>query len=277
MTMNDNLYKRITTSNIFEPFIICIIIINCILIGVETYFSSFLISSIQSIALFIFTIEIIIRYFASKNSKEYFSKAWNIFDLTIVLISFIPESLFTDSSTISAIRVLRVFRVLRLLRVSDEIKLIITVLSKSLSALFYNAIFFSIFLYLYAIIGTTLFQLPKAGNEFTGTHEIEILELYHKHAYNAPVNSPDPYGSLHETGFTLFRILTLEDWTDIRYNLIYACELNLLKVSKLVVNIYHVTWVILSSFLLLNLVVGAILNNYQISMNELREKKLSNK
>ena len=276
MTLKNNLFKKIATSNIFESFIVCVILINCTLIGVETYFSNSLISSIQSIALFIFTTEIIIRYFASKSSKEYFSDYWNIFDLTIVLISLIPESLFTDSTTISAIRILRVFRVLRLLRVSDEIKLIITVLFKSLSALFYNGVFFSIFLYLYAIIGTTLFQLPKTDNN-SSAYEIEILELYHKHAYNAPINSPDPYGSLHEASFTLFRILTLEDWTDIRYNLTYACELKLLKASRLVVNIYHISWVILSTFLLLNLVVGAILNNYQISMREMREKKLSKK
>jgi len=275
--MNENLFKRITNSNIFESFIILTILINCLLIGVETYFSNFLISSIQSVALFIFVIEVIIRYFSSRNNKEYFCEPWNVFDLFIVLISLIPESLFTDSSTISAIRVLRVFRVLRLLRVSDEIKLIITVLSKSFSALFYNAVFFSIFLYLYSIIGTTLFQMPEFSDESDSYHKVEILEMYHKHAYNAPVNSPDPYGSLHETSFTLFRILTLEDWTDIRYNLIYACELKLLKVSKVVVNIYHVTWVILSSFLLLNLVVGAILNNYNIAMNEIRQKKISEK
>ena len=107
------------------------ILVNCILIGVETYFTNSLILTIQSIALAIFVLEIILRYSASITSKAYFSQGWNIFDLSIVLISLVPESLFTDSSTISAIRVLRVFRVLRLLRVNDEIKLIISVLVKS--------------------------------------------------------------------------------------------------------------------------------------------------
>tara|TARA_B100001758_G_C18393440_1_gene604402 strand:+ start:327 stop:1151 length:825 start_codon:yes stop_codon:yes gene_type:complete len=271
--MINSLFKKIVASRYFESIIIAVILTNCILIGVETYFSNPLISFIQSFALFIFTIEVVLRYFSSNTNKEYFYEGWNIFDLSIVLISFIPESLFSDSSTISAIRVLRVFRVLRLLRVSDEIKLIISVLVKSCSALFYNAIFFSIFLYLYSIIGVTLFQLPEFDDNSLSSEKIEILELYNKNAPNAPVNSPDPYDSLHETMFTLFRVLTGEDWTDIRYNLVYASELELIDVSQTTITLYHVSWVILSAFLLLNLVVGAILNNYNIIMSEIRERK----
>ena len=271
--MIKDLASKLVSSKYFEGFIIFIILVNCALIGVETYFSNPLISFIQSFALFIFTIEIVVRYFSSENIKQYFSQGWNVFDLSIVLISFIPESLFSDSATVSAIRVLRVFRVLRLLRISDEIKLIIAVLVKSCSALFYNAIFFSIFLYLYAIIGVTLFQLPKLDNETLSSQKIEILEIYYENAPNAPKNSPDPYDTLHETMFTLFRILTAEDWTDIRYNLVYASELKLISSSKSIITIYHVSWIILSAFLLLNLVVGAILNNYNIILNEMRERE----
>ena len=119
----NKLSNKIIQSNYFEGFVIAVILTNCILIGVETYFTNSLISRIQAFALFVFTVEIVLRYSAEDNSKAYFSSGWNIFDLSIVLISFIPESVFSDSSTISAIRVLRVFRVLRLLRVSDEIKL----------------------------------------------------------------------------------------------------------------------------------------------------------
>ena len=47
-----------------------------------------------------YSIEIIIRYFSSSSTKEYFYESWNIFDLSIVLISLIPESLFSDTSTL---------------------------------------------------------------------------------------------------------------------------------------------------------------------------------
>lgn len=265
---------KITQSSFFESFIMLTILVNCILIGVETYFTNSLILTIQSIALAIFVLEIILRYSASITSKAYFSQGWNIFDLSIVLISLVPESLFTDSSTISAIRVLRVFRVLRLLRVNDEIKLIISVLVKSCSALFYNAIFFFIFLYLYSIIGVTLFKVDSLiVDELSVKYKesnIENVIFINEMADN------DPYRSLDETMFTLFRILTGDDWSEIRYNLNEGSEIQLITSSKTVIAIYHVTWVILSSFLLLNLVVGAILNNYDVVMKEMKRNEKEN-
>ena len=64
---------KLVESKFFEQFIVLVILINCLLIGVETYFTNSLIQSIQFIVLIIFIIEIIIRYIASKNTKEYFS------------------------------------------------------------------------------------------------------------------------------------------------------------------------------------------------------------
>ena len=90
-------------------------------------------------------------------------------------------------------------------------------------------------------------------------------------APNAPSNSPDPFGTLDEAFFTLFRELTGEDWTDVRYNLVTASQLGLIKVSPTVITTCHVLWFILSAFLLLNLVVGAIVNNYQVVMEESKE------
>ena len=40
---------------------------------------------------------------------------------------------------------------------------------------------------------------------------------------------------------------------------------------KSVVTAFHILWFVLSAFLLLNLVVGAIVNNYQAAMNEAEE------
>ena len=102
---------------------------------------------------------------------------------------------------------------------------------------------------------------------------LKEYELFINESPNAPVNSPDPYGTLHESMFTLFRILTGEDWTDVRYNLITASELGLINVSKPVVTLYHVLWFCISAFLLLNLLVGAILNNYNVVRQEMESKK----
>ncbi|MBR1934649.1 MAG: ion transporter [Muribaculaceae bacterium] len=261
--------KKVTTNKWFDRAITLVILLNCFFIGVETYSNNATVALLQSIILGIFTIEIILRFIAADSVKSFFSGGWNIFDLSLVLISYIPENLFANGSAMMALRVLRVFRVLRLLRSAREIKLIISVLIKSLSALFYNVIFFFIFVYLFAIIGVNLFRLPSE-QQMTAEQRVNYEKLQ-EIAPNAPSNSPDPFGTLDEAFFTLFRELTGEDWTDVRYNLVTASQLGLIKVSPTVITTYHVLWFILSAFLLLNLVVGAIVNNYQVVMEESKE------
>ena len=129
----------------FELFITGIIILNSVLIGVETYTDNLTVKMIQQGILYIFTLEILMRFIATKSIKEFFCDGWNVFDLTLVLIGYIPETLFASASMMTALRVLRVFRILRLLRASKEIKLIVTVLVKSMTSMFYNLILFLIF------------------------------------------------------------------------------------------------------------------------------------
>ncbi len=263
--------EKVTENRLFELLIVVVILINSMLIGVETYTANAVISLIQKVILGIFTVEIIIRYIAAENNRSFFTSGWNIFDLSLVLIGYIPESMMPNAPMAMALRVLRVFRVLRLLRTCDEIKLIISVLIKSMSALFYNLSFFLIFLYLFAIIGVSLFRLPKPDT--LPPAELAKYELLMETAPHAPTNSPEPYGTLHESMFTLFRVMTGDDWTDVRYNLLSARECGLLKVPPAAITLYHVCWFVISAFLLLNLVVGAILNNYQIVMEEQRKRR----
>ena len=263
--------RKLVGNQLFEVLIVGVIIINSILIGVETAFTTPGIRLTQAIILGIFTLEIIARLIAAKNLREFFRSGWNVFDLTLVLISYIPDTLFASAHMMVAFRVLRVFRVLRLLRTAPEIKLIISVLAKSFSALFYNGIFFFIFLYLFAIIGVSLFRLPDYDT-LTPEKQAAYIELMTE-APNSPEVSPDPYGTLSESMFTLFRVLTGEDWTDLRYNLVRASELKVISIPPVVITTFHVVWFILSAFLLLNLVVGAIVNNYQVIMEETKQRK----
>lgn len=261
----------LTTNRLFELAIVAVILINSLLIGVETYVTNPTITLIQTVILGIFTFEIALRYIAANSNKAFFTDGWNLFDFTLVLIGYIPEEMMPNASMAMAFRVLRVFRVLRLLRTCQEIKLIIRVLAKSFSALFYNLMFYLIFLYLFAIIGVSLFKLPQA-DALQGEEKVRY-ELYIEQAPHAPGNAADPYGTLDESMFTLFRVMTGDDWSDVRYNLVTASEQGVVKASPTVITVYHVLWFILSAFLLLNLVVGAILNNYQVVMDSLKKEK----
>lgn len=261
----------IATNRIFELAITLIIITNSVLIGVETYTTNSTITLIQSIILFIFTIEIAIRFIAADSIKSFFKDGWNIFDLALVIIGYIPDDISSDASAMMALRVLRVFRVLRLLRSAKEIKLIVNVLLASTKSMFYNLILFLIFIYLYAIAGVAMFRIPPVET-MTAEEKVKYEELM-QIAPNAPSNSKDPFGSLDEAAYTLFRELTGDDWTDIRYNHITAHEYGLIKTSPTIINIYHISWFCLSVFLLMNLVTGAIINNYQMAIDERKNQK----
>jgi voltage-gated sodium channel len=255
----------------FEWFISGVILVNCALIGVETYVTNAAITAVQLAALGVFTVEILLRWLARDDARSFFRDGWNVFDLSIVLVSLIPESLIASTSVVTSLRVLRVFRIFRLLRAFPELKLMTSVLIRSLSTLLYNGLFFSVFMYLFAVIGITLFRLPTP--EDSDPQTAEALATFLDRAPNAPGIAPDPYGSLGETLFTLFRVLTGEDWTDLRYNLVLASEMGVIDAPSGVITAFHVAWFVVATFLLLNLLVGAILNNYQVVMAELKEKR----
>lgn len=262
----------LANNHVFELFIIGIILLNSVLIGVETYTADPTIKLIQQIILYIFTFEIAVRFVAADNVKSFFTDAWNIFDFSLVILGYIPETLFASASMMMALRVLRVFRILRLLRTAKEVKLIVSVLIKSTTSMFYNLILFLIFVYLYAIAGVSMFKLPDPAT--LNAEQKANYEKLMEQAPHSPSNSPDPYGDLGEAVFTLFRSLTGEDWTDLRYNSITASQLGLINVNSAVITTYHVSWFCLAAFLLLNLVTGAVINNYQLAIDEQKEEKL---
>lgn len=144
---------------------------------------------------------------------------------------------------------MRVFRILRLVKTLPELKVIVSVLLKSLKSLGYTFILLFIFMYMYAIMGVILFRGgPVAANGPT-----------------VGPTSPDPYGTIAESFFTLFRVMTGEDWTDLRYNMLGG---QVVGATDWLITAYHVSWLGLSAFLLINLVVGAVVNNYDQVMAE---------
>lgn len=269
-----DLAKIITNNQKFEIFIVLVILLNSFLIGVETYIESETLKIIQFANLLVFTIEIILRFIACEKTKTFFKDGWNIFDLTLVIIGYLPDTLFESSSAMLAFRVLRVLRVLRLLRVNKEIKLIVSVLLKSVTSLFYNSLLFLIFFYLFALIGVSLFKMPDPNS--LNEKLLQNYGMYIENTSDTHGEYIDPFGDIGEALFTLFRELTGEDWTDVRYNLLYANELGLIKVNSSIITTYHVVWIIFAAFLLLNLVTGAILNNYQIVMCKVEQKENKN-
>lgn len=101
--------KTITTNKCFELAIVAVILVNSLLIGVETYVKYDAIGLIQTIILYVFTIEIAMRFVAANSIKSFLCDGWNLFDLSLVMIGYIPETVVANASMMMALRVLRVF------------------------------------------------------------------------------------------------------------------------------------------------------------------------
>jgi len=211
----------------FQNFIIAVIIFNAIIIGIDTYESYPILRLLEWICVWIFVVEIVLKMSTAPKLSTYFRDPWNLFDIIVVGVAFIPVS----NGIGPALRILRVLRVLRLIHVMPEMRLIVSVLWKSLISMTHIGLLMGIGMYIYAVVGVKLFGDTQAE-----------------------------YATLHEAFFSLFRSLTAEDWTDLRYD-------GIEKSNYWVATIYHVSWILVGTFVMINLVVGAILNNY----NEVQE------
>lgn len=276
--------RKIINSTWFNMTILGLIVLNGFLIGVQTYNNvPSYVQVVQLCILFVFFIEVLLRWHGRRSTREYFADRWNWFDVFILIIGIIPEVagiIFTEmddqqNSVFATLRVLRIVQLTRSIRAIEELRVLIGVLLKSIKSLSYIAVLFLLVMYIYAIMGVTLFK----NKQYDQSEHLELT-----------ISNPDPYGDIWEAFFTLFRILTGEDWTDLRYNLltnehtigskktvggeVVVDNMNTVPgASNFVVTIYHVSWMVIAAYLLVNLVVGAIVNNFQLVLDARREEE----
>lgn len=224
--------RALVESRTFNACVIGVILLNAALIGVGTYTHDAkalgIIAAVETVCVGLFVLEIVLRFAARESTRSFFSSGWNIFDVVVVAAALVPATFAVGS----LLRVLRVFRVLRLVKAVPELRMIVDVLLRSVASMKYVGLLAAILFYVYAVIGVKLFG-----------------------AEGHPLQAQ--FATLHETCFTLFRILTGDDWTQMRYDLASAGH------SVTSFTWYQVSWVLVATFLLVNLIVGAIINNYQ--------------
>ena len=245
--------KIITESRQFQIFFIGVILLSGVVVGLDSYpeiSSQYgrILHILDSIILWLFVFEIAIKMISLENKfLDFFKDGWNTFDFIIVGACFLP---FTGQSVI-VLRLLRVLRVVRLVGTVPELKLIVNTLLKCIPSICYIGALLSILFYIYACLGTFLFR----------------------------ANDPIHFESLHISLLSLFRVATLEDWTDIMYTAIYGCQnygysglQELCKSSEAFPFLgwfYFVSFVLLATFVFLNLLIGVIISN----MEDIKEKE----
>jgi voltage-gated sodium channel len=179
---------------------------------------------INNIFLAVFVVELLLRMFAWR--MRFFKDGWSLFDLIVVAIALVPAS-----GPLAILRALRVLRVLRVVSSVPAMRRVVTTLMGALPGLGSIALLLSLIYYVFAVIATKIF-----GEVF-----------------------PDWFGTLGQSLYTLFQVMTLESWS--------------MGISRPVMEAFPYAWlffipfILIATFTMLNLFIAIIVNAMQ-TLNE---------
>ncbi len=217
-----NTIKHFIETKYFQHFITFLIIFNGLTLGLATnreFMSDYdvIIHNLDRLIVAVFTIEITMRIFVYR--KQFFKDPWSLFDFFVVSISLVPAN-----DGLSILRVLRVLRLFRLLTIVPQMRLIISAILSVIPGMASVSLVLLLFFYVFAIIATNLFSMTF----------------------------PQWFGSLGESMFTLFQIMTLESWSmgiarPIMAQHPYAW-------------IFFVIYILIVTFIMVNLFIGLVVD-----------------
>ena len=205
--------------------IIAVIIFNAIILGLETSQGVMasvgpLIKALDTLCLCIFVIEIILKLFA--HGFRFFRNAWNVFDFLIVGVSLVPAA-----QGLSVLRALRILRVLRVISATPRLRRVVEGFITALPGMGSVFLLMALIFYIGSVMATKLFA----------------------------ASFPQWFGSLGQSAYSLFQIMTLESWS--------------MGIVRPVMEIYPYAWlffvpfIMVTTFAVVNLLVGLIVNSMQ--------------
>jgi voltage-gated sodium channel len=217
--------QSIVESRHFNIAVTAVIVINAVVLGLETSPRAMaaagpLLLAIDKAALWIFTIELGMKLFVYRS--RFARDGWNVFDFIIVAIAWLPST-----GPLAVLRAMRIMRVMRLLSVVPQMRAVIGALFRSLPGMGSIVAVLSLVFYVAAVMATKLF-----GAAF-----------------------PQWFGSIGESMYSLFQIMTLESWS--------------MGIVRPVMEVYPGAWaffvpfIVVTSFTVLNLFIALIVNSMQ--------------
>ena len=235
-------------SKAFQHTVLGVITAAAILVGLETSremvarYGVWLHRLDQPVLLF-FIVEAALKMARhGRHWYRYFGDRWNVFDFLIVVACLMPAG----GQYAAVLRLARVLRALRLVTAVPKLQLLVNSLLKSVTSLGYVGLLLAVLFYVYAVLGVYLFR----GND--------------------PVHFQDLATAL----LTLFRVVTLEDWTDVMYIQMYGsaaypnyadfAQAHLREASRAMPFLgaaFFVSFVMLGTMIMLNLFIGVIINS----------------
>lgn len=224
--------KNILKFPAFDQAILTIVILNGLVIGLETNHSLYeqygnLFVGINHLILGIFILEAAIKIISeAPRIDRYFRQGWNIFDFSIIVASLLPTGEFATLA-----RLVRVLRVTRIISAIPELRLIISTLLRSLPGMAHIVMLLGVLFYIYGVTGYYLF------------HKID----------------PQNWGNLGMCLLTLFGVVTLETWVD---------KMSIILPSMPYAWVYFVSFIVLGTFTFINLFVAVVINNLSEAKKE---------
>jgi len=249
--------RRLTTHPAFEYTILGVILLAAVVVGLETSRQIMdrwggLLHTLDKLIIGIFVTEIAVKMLAhGRRPWRYFYSGWNIFDFTIVAVSLLPAA----GAWVAVARLARVLRALRLVSAVPRLQLLVLALLRSLPSMGYVCILLFLHFYIYAVLGVFFFR----------------------------DNDPTHFGTLGDALLSLFRIVTLEDWTDIMYAAIYGTQTYPVlgpvatgpepQAFGWLAVLYFVSFVAVGAMVIINLLVGVMVSSISEAQAErLRER-----
>lgn len=213
----------------FDQAIILLIIANAITLGLETFPSIVTrsgpaLAMIDRAVLGIFVAELLLRIFVYRS--RFFHDPWRVFDFIIVGIALMPAS-----EAFSILRALRVLRLLRLVSMVPSMRGVVSALLAALPGMGSIIALMSLVLYVAAVMATQLFGAI----------------------------SPEFFGSLGASMFTLFQVMTVEGWPDIARGVMEQAPYAW---------IFFVAYLLIATFMVLNLFIAVVVNAMQEQVAE---------
>uniref|UniRef100_A0A8B9TTQ0 Voltage-dependent R-type calcium channel subunit alpha n=1 Tax=Anas platyrhynchos TaxID=8839 RepID=A0A8B9TTQ0_ANAPL len=236
----------------FEYTIMAMIALNTVVLMMKYYSAPYtyeLALKYLNIAFtMVFSLECVLKIIAF-GFLNYFRDTWNIFDF-ITVIGSITEIILTDTKLVntssfnmSFLKLFRAARLIKLLRQGYTIRILLWTFVQSFKALPYVCLLIAMLFFIYAIIGMQVF-----GN-------IKLDEESHINRHN---NFRSFLGSL----MLLFRSATGEAWQEIMLSSTSGQNENE-RCGTDLAYVYFVSFIFFCSFLMLNLFVAVIMDNFE--------------
>ncbi|XP_076316388.1 muscle calcium channel subunit alpha-1-like isoform X2 [Tachypleus tridentatus] len=246
------------TSQYFEYAIFICIMVNTLSLAMKYHNQpqnyTVALDVLNQIFTAVFALEFLLKVMAF-GFKNYFGDAWNVFDFVIVLGSYIDivYSEANPGTTIISINFFRLFRVMRLVKLlsrGEGIKTLLWTFIKSIQALPYVALLIVMLFFIYAVIGMQVFG-KIALDDSTAIHRNTNFQTF-------------PQAVL-----VLFRCATGEAWQEVMLACsnqpTVMCDPRSETPGNCGNNFalpYFISFYILCSFLVINLFVAVIMDNF---------------